>query len=498
MRTTWLFFLLACQSHFLRAQTMGSPDLGLDVNGQAEAVVAKGWPLLIRTVVIPAGSDPVAIGVGSGAWTQSLRLAVTDQNGLPQNWPVQLASPATPSLALSGIQTGEAVWLVAPADTTAIPAGLYNLSVTLDTSVSARSGTWSGSAQSNGATVQLGAEPATLSAEDEASKDQALAAYSRLRGDSAGAQSALNTLMSRQPDVLEAYTENADLLAASGDYADALTLSEQALGKFNAKYPNPAEAPVIMELQVMALGDQLAAQQRAKAGDSVSCVLAGNKEVVLTPDSIASAYGTGLATGTAEASASLQTQLAGSTVTITDSAGAQVSAPLFFVSPGQINFLVPGTVAMGAAAVAVRAGDGTTQQGKVTIAGVQPGLFTLNGGLLIAGNLLRVASDGTQSYESVFSVDAAGNIAAAPVDVTNGKVYLTLYGTGFRNAPGTQVAASVGGVSAAVLYSGEQGSYQGLDQVNIQLPASLAGRGDVALVLTVAGKTANAARITIR
>jgi len=388
--------------------------------------------------------------------------------------------------------------LVAPADTSGIPAGLYNLSVTLDTTTSAKSGTWSGSAQSNGATVQLGAEPATLSAEDEASKDLALAAYSRLRGDSAGAQSALDTLMSRQPDVLEAYTEKADLLAASGDYADALTLSEQALQKFNSKHPNPAEAPVTMELQVMALGDHMAAQQRAKAGDQVSCVLAGDKEPVLTPDSIASAYGTGLATGTAEASASLQTQLAGTTVTITDATGSQVSVPLFFVSPGQVNFLVPGTVAIGAATVTVHAGDGTTQQGKVTIAGAQPGLFTLNGGLLIAGNLLRIASDGTQSYESVFSVDAAGNIVAAPVDVANGQVYLTLYGTGFRSAPGTQVTASIGGVNAPVLYSGEQGSYQGLDQVNIQLPASLAGRGDVALVLTVAGKTANAARITIR
>ncbi len=498
MRTTWLFFLLACLSHFLRAQALGPPELGLDVNGQSEAVVAKGWPLLIRTVVIPAGSDPVVIGLGTGAWTQALRLTVTDQNGSAQNWPVQLVAPPTPSLALSGIQTGEAVWLVAPADTSGIPAGLYNLSVTLDTTTSAKAGTWSGGAQSNGATVQLGAEPATLSAEDEASKDLALAAYSRLRGDSAGAESALNTLMTRQPDVLEAYSEKADLLAARGAYSDALTLSEQALEKFNTKRPNPAEAPVTLELRVMALGDQLAAQQRAMAGDQVACVLAGNKEAVLAPDSIASAYGTSLATGTAEASASLQTQLAGTTVTITDSAGVQVSAALFFVSPGQVNFLVPGTVAMGAATVAVHAGDGTTEQGKVTIAGVEPGLFTLNSELLIAGGLLRVASDGTQSYENVYSVDAAGSIVAAPVDVTNGQVYLTIYGTGFRSAPGSQVTASLAGVNAPVLYSGAQGSYQGLDQVNIQLPASLAGRGNVALVLTVAGKTANAARITIR
>jgi uncharacterized protein (TIGR03437 family) len=36
------------------------------------------------------------------------------------------------------------------------------------------------------------------------------------------------------------------------------------------------------------------------------------------------------------------------------------------------------------------------------------------------------------------------------------------------------------------------------DQVNVQLPASLAGRGDVPVILSVTGKQANTARLTFQ
>ena len=47
-------------------------------------------------------------------------------------------------------------------------------------------------------------------------------------------------------------------------------------------------------------------------------------------------------------------------------------------------------------------------------------------------------------------------------------------------------------------YAGAQGTDVGLDQVNVLLLPSLAGRGDAPLVLTAAGKRSNAARITFR
>ncbi len=260
MRHAWLGLILLCSACRMGAQ--GTPELGLDVNGESEAVVAKGWPLLIRVMVIAADDQPLSIGLNTGAWTQALQLTVTDQNGGVWQWPVQLLAPASPNLLLTGIGTAEAIWLVAPADTSAIPDGLYSLSVTLDTTAGAAGGTWSGSVQSSGATVQLGAEPSNLSPEDEASKYLALAAYARLTGDTAGAKAALDTLIDDQPDILEAYTEKADLLAAGGDYTGALALSQQALDRFNTNNPNPADAPVVLRLRVMSMADKLAAQQR--------------------------------------------------------------------------------------------------------------------------------------------------------------------------------------------------------------------------------------------
>jgi uncharacterized protein (TIGR03437 family) len=482
----------------LHAQTAPTaPELGLDVNGQADAVVSRGWPLLIRAAVISADGQPVAIGLKSGAWTQALKLTITDSNGATQNWPAQLVPPANNTLSLTGVANAEAVWLVAPADTANIAAATYNLSVTLDTSSTAASAAWSGTVTGNGASVQIQVEPGTLTAQQEVSKYLALSTYSRLHGDNSAASSALDTLLSHQPDLSSAYTMKGDLLAAAGDWAGAVTQYNNALAKFTAANPNAAEPLTAMTQPLAAAAIKLAAQQQAASG-GVTNVPPGSTSTVFAPDSIVSAYGSGLATSTAAASGSLTTSLGGTTVTITDSAGASAPAQLFYVSPAQVNWAVPASLALGAATVTVKSGDGTSHTGSVTIVDVQPALITLNSAGLIAAGVLRVKPDGTQTNENVYSVDASGAVVAAPIDVTTGQVYLILYGTGFRRASTGQVTATVGSTTLPVAYSGAQGSFVGLDQVNVQLPASLAGAGDVPLILTVSGKQSNPARIAFK
>ena len=102
------------------------------------------------------------------------------------------------------------------------------------------------------------------------------------------------------------------------------------------------------------------------------------------------------------------------------------------------------------------------------------------------------------TYENVYALDAAKNVIAAPVDVSKDKVYLSLYATGIRHAPQSQVSVTIRGVDAPVSSSGAQGFFPGLDQVNVQVPASLAGRGDVPVVLSVGSNRANTARLTIK
>jgi uncharacterized protein (TIGR03437 family) len=49
-----------------------------------------------------------------------------------------------------------------------------------------------------------------------------------------------------------------------------------------------------------------------------------------------------------------------------------------------------------------------------------------------------------------------------------------------------------------VHYAGAQGEYPGLDQVNVEVPQQLRGRGQVDLVMTVASKPANTVAIFVQ
>jgi uncharacterized protein (TIGR03437 family) len=49
-----------------------------------------------------------------------------------------------------------------------------------------------------------------------------------------------------------------------------------------------------------------------------------------------------------------------------------------------------------------------------------------------------------------------------------------------------------------VLYAGAQGGFVGLDQVNVRLQRSLAGRGDTDIILTVDDKRANTVKVNFK
>jgi uncharacterized protein (TIGR03437 family) len=56
----------------------------------------------------------------------------------------------------------------------------------------------------------------------------------------------------------------------------------------------------------------------------------------------------------------------------------------------------------------------------------------------------------------------------------------------------------IGGATASVVFAGAQGEFPGLDQVNVQVPESLRGRGEVTLALTIDGQTTNTVTINVR
>ncbi len=226
----------------------------------------------------------------------------------------------------------------------------------------------------------------------------------------------------------------------------------------------------------------------------------------IAPNSIASVFATGIASATVAASSTtLPTTLSNVTVTVTDGNNTARTAPLYFVSAGQANFLVPDGTAPGRATVTIRKQDGTSVSGAILITATAPGLFSANATGKDVGyiNAIRADAQGNQTALTVFNYDAAQQkIVATPISLgaATDAVYLILAGTGIRGAKAlSDVTAQVGGTAVPVTYSAAQGQFPGLDQVNIgPLPRTLAGRGDVNLYVTVDGNRSNTVTLKIQ
>jgi uncharacterized protein (TIGR03437 family) len=231
----------------------------------------------------------------------------------------------------------------------------------------------------------------------------------------------------------------------------------------------------------------------------VAVSAATNEFGPLAAGSIATVYGDGFASSAETAGPVPQTSLSGASVSVRDSGGVERPAPLFYVSPGQINFQVPSAAAPGLGALIVKAASGTVLTTSLDIARIWPGVFTMNQDSLVAANVVRVRPDNSQSVEPVYRLDN-GAVAANPVDLgpATDRVYLTLYGTGIRQASAGAVTVTIGGVSAPVSYAGPQGAFAGEDQINVLAPRSLAGRGPVPVLVNVEGYASNSAYIEIR
>lgn len=225
----------------------------------------------------------------------------------------------------------------------------------------------------------------------------------------------------------------------------------------------------------------------------------------LSSDSIATAFGNRLATQTqAAASLPLPTSLAGSSLIVKDSLGVERNAPLVFVSPTQVNFLIPVGTATGSAAIIARSSDGILSVTNTEIAAVAPSLFSVGAtgqGLAVA-IVQRRKANGAISYEATSRFDSnLGKLVAVPIDLSQptDQVFLLLYGTGIKNRSSlSAVLVQLGGTTAEVLYAGATTEFAGLDQVNVRLPQNLAGRGTINIALTVEGQAANLVNISVK
>jgi uncharacterized protein (TIGR03437 family) len=167
----------------------------------------------------------------------------------------------------------------------------------------------------------------------------------------------------------------------------------------------------------------------------------------------------------------LPIELNGVTVSINGAA-----AGLYFVSPGQINFVVPPglapTTGTNTYPVVIN-NNGTTIRSTIQVLLAQPDIFTMTTAL---GTNRAVVRNATTGAIEPFTVTTAG----APTR-------LSIFLTGVRRITDkSQVTVRIGttdltGAAIVQITPLEPG----IDQIDVDLPASLAGAGDVPVIVTI-------------
>lgn len=219
-------------------------------------------------------------------------------------------------------------------------------------------------------------------------------------------------------------------------------------------------------------------------------VNAGNYQPNVAPDSVAALFGAQLGQTTASATSfPLPLTLAGVTVMVNN-----LSASLLYVSPTQINYIVPANTDPGTAAVTVMNGGAAVATGTVPVEAVSPSIFTI----LASGKGTPAAQttfDGV-TFQSVGYTDGSSRVLS--VGTAARPNYLVLYGTGLRRRSSlSNVRVTIGGVPAEVTFLGAHSRLAGMDQLNVKLPQELRGRGNVDVVVTIDGKSANIVTVNI-
>ncbi len=263
----------------------------------------------------------------------------------------------------------------------------------------------------------------------------------------------------------------------------------------NDGFTGAAASPKYGYGKLNALAALQAVRDNVAASEFVSLSAASYaSDAIASPSAIMAGFGANLASSVEVASSlPLPTTLAGVSVRVTDSRGAARLAPLFFVAPAQINYVVPGDAAFGAAKIDVLRQGEVVARGGLSVNNVWPALFTANasGRGLPAAAVVRLKANGEQVIESV----------EQPIDLSNPneRVFLALFGTGLRGRSDlSKVEMYLGGTPLNPLFAGPQGTYAGLDQVNVELPRSLAGRGQVDLLVYVDRWAANAVQLNLK
>lgn len=255
-------------------------------------------------------------------------------------------------------------------------------------------------------------------------------------------------------------------------------------------------------------GGEAPAQPVVPANSVVNNASFATGTTPLAPGTIAAIFGSNLDDGSKNpfssfgADGALLTSLGGASVTFNG-----VPAPIFSAFPGQLNVQIPLELAGAPSAqvVVTVAGQSSPAQ-TVSLSSVSPGIFTTaqtgsGQGVIQIANTTSFAAPG-------------GSIPGSAARAVKPGEFVTIYCSGLgpvNNPPGTGRAASgnplsqttnkptvtIGGVPAAVSFSGLAPGFVGLYQVDIEIPQGAPAGNAVPLVLSIGGARSNTVTIAI-
>ena len=212
----------------------------------------------------------------------------------------------------------------------------------------------------------------------------------------------------------------------------------------------------------------------------------------VSPGTLADIYGTYLAAAkTTTPGLPLEPSLGNVQVTVNGT-----PAPLFYVSPGQVNFQIPYAISPGPALVQVTSNGTAGIAGGITVQQAAPSILTW---VDSAGNTRAL----TQNED--YSLNTSTNCAAA-------NTYFTVYmmGSGPVNNPVASGAAAtanpvsqetltttgtIGGVPVQSLFAGLSPTFVGLMQVSLPVPAV---SGDLPVQVQLGPYTSNSALVCVQ
>ena len=189
-------------------------------------------------------------------------------------------------------------------------------------------------------------------------------------------------------------------------------------------------------------------------------------------------------------------------IKVTGADGVELTASIIAATQARADIVVPAEVPLGDANIAITTSAGKLLRDKIQIVALSPGLFAASGdgsGPALA-NTLTTDTEGNFLATPVFDC-SSGTCATVPIDLgidDSTTILLQLSATGVRGQ--TDVSAfsvTIGDQLAEVTVVEASATTAGVDLITVKLPRSIAGLGDVAVTLTVDGKTSNAVKLNI-